>query len=399
MVRNPRIRKKRAFYISVVMSMLLLSSLGVFSGVLSDNTCISREDQSGNVLKTSETFTDTLIIDDVGGGDMTWSQAKNTYGYCTGTGTEEDPYIFENHDFLLPNGGGSCLIIRNSSNYFIIRNCEFSHSGIDNNADNGITLEYVENGQILNNDCSFNFIGINFQIGFSSNDISISNNLLNNNTFVGIYMESCSDNTISGNTANYNGQYGLKLLDTDKTTISGNNLNLNLESGIYFKSSTKNIIVENSVSQNRLDGIYFDSSDQNIVIKNIMNTNEEYGFYLTSSNYNSISSNTINNNKEGMHTNAVNNNFIYSNSINYNGDYGIYLEGGTNNMIIGNYIIGTLNTIDGTSGSLDSNIIKENIYTSSASGIPGYDLLILFSVFFVSVGIITIILNKRRLKS
>ncbi|UCC18214.1 MAG: right-handed parallel beta-helix repeat-containing protein [Promethearchaeota archaeon] len=104
-----------------------------------------------------------------------WSAAESV-GICSGGGNSTHPYIIE--DLVIDGGGvGNCILIGNSSDYFIIRNCTLFNSGPDW-TDAGIKLMNVENGQIINNTITNNKNGLYFN--------SSHNNLIVNNTIRGI---------------------------------------------------------------------------------------------------------------------------------------------------------------------------------------------------------------------
>jgi len=151
---------------------------------------------------------------------MNWATTKATNEWCTGSGTINDPYIIED---VIINGqnSGTCIDIRYSSAFFIIRNCIVFNSGF---GESGIDLYRVDNGKILFNDVSFNGDhGINLQRG---DNFVISNNTLSNNRRAGISLESFHENCIiSSNVAADNGQDGIVLRqDCDNNIITGNHI-------------------------------------------------------------------------------------------------------------------------------------------------------------------------------
>ena len=105
-----------------------------------------------------------------------WSATEGA-GICTGNGTISEPYVIEDLEI---NGGGSgtCILIENSDDYFIILNCTVTNSGV-NWGDGGIKLSNVDNGHLINNSVS--------SCGYE-----------------GIILDSSHNNSIKGNTANNN---------------------------------------------------------------------------------------------------------------------------------------------------------------------------------------------------
>jgi len=101
--------------------------------------------------------------------DNNWTAAKAA-GICTGDGTYSDPYVIE--DLVIDGGSsGSCILIEYSNVYFKIENCTVYNSVITggNWDDAGILLRNTKNGQLIRNNCSSNYYGIN--LGNSNNRI------------------------------------------------------------------------------------------------------------------------------------------------------------------------------------------------------------------------------------
>ncbi|MBN1803313.1 MAG: right-handed parallel beta-helix repeat-containing protein, partial [Candidatus Lokiarchaeota archaeon] len=124
-------------------------------------------------LKSSDfwTFTNPILINDSGVNHWGWAVSQE---WCSGYGNSTHPYIIEN---LTINGNrlGSCIEIRNSNAYFVIRNCTLfnSSSGSYPYFDAGICLYNTSNGRIINNNCSGNYgNGITLYEYSSNNTIS-----------------------------------------------------------------------------------------------------------------------------------------------------------------------------------------------------------------------------------
>jgi len=183
-----------------------------------------------------------FIINDDGGGDYTWAQAAALpAGWCSGSGTFGDPYIIENVT-VCGNISTSCIEIRDSNVYFIIKNCTvYNSSRVMTFA--GIKLKNTYNGQIIDNNCS-------------------------NNNEIGILLWDSENYTISGNTVNNNQNYGILILDSNNNTISGNTVNNNQDSGICIIRGVTNKVTGNTVNYNIIRGIYLDSTYDNRVYNN-----------------------------------------------------------------------------------------------------------------------------------
>ena len=57
-----------------------------------------------------------------------WAITAATKDWCSGSGTWIDPYLIENVTINGQNSG-SCIFIRGSSVFFVIKNCSLSNSG------------------------------------------------------------------------------------------------------------------------------------------------------------------------------------------------------------------------------------------------------------------------------
>ena len=292
--------------------------------------------------------------------DNNWTATESTYSWCTGSGTWNDPYIIQ--DLIIDSGGsGSCIWIQNSDVYFRIENCTVYNSGGDW-GDAGISLINVNNGTLIENNCSFNAKGI-WGAGINldgSNNNTISGNTANNNNF-GIKLYLSNNSKVSGNFANNNIDSGINLGETDNTNVSGN-LVLNNGGGIFLDDSNYIRIFNNTANHNNYtgiglgntnyngqliqnncsfngEGITFESNCENNTVQgNIVNSNTDYGINLMESSNNYVMENTVNNNGN-MGINLSPNssyNEIVNNTVNFNG-FGIHFnDNSANNLILDN---------------------------------------------------------------
>ncbi|MFX0134594.1 MAG: nitrous oxide reductase family maturation protein NosD, partial [Candidatus Hodarchaeota archaeon] len=250
--------------------LIVLGTFFVFSPITTTNCnfknsdfgdCINSDHENLKISKLSA----PIWIDDTNP-SMNWSVAKEA-GLCTGSGNYTHPYVIE--DLVIDEVPG--IMISNSDVFFRIENCTVYGTSY------GIRLENVNNGQLIDNNCSSNY-------------------------YSGIYLDDCINNTVSGNTANYN------------------------EFGISLGSSNNNTILGNIVNNNIYGGISLGESDNNTILGNTANYNE-YGIFLSHySSYNNVSGNTVYYNDRG----------IFGNTLSYN-NYGIVIfvammEGYHNNV-------------------------------------------------------------------
>jgi len=216
---------------------------------------------------------------------------------------------------LIPKSGNSCINISVSN---VALDCAGKSIVNRSFGKNGIYASNVINITIKN--CNIS-VGCTGQFGYAIyfngvNNSLITNNILNNNYWDGIYLDFSSNNTISSNIANNN----------------------------YY-------------------GIWIDDpSSGNKIISNTANNNSWYGIVWSYSSNNILTSNTANNNNWGTLFTASLNNKIISHTANNNNGYGIRIDGYTNLNIINKSIN---NTILGTSQARGNGI--RDIYLDTIS--------------------------------
>lgn len=295
-------------------------------------------------------------------GNADWASKASGEDWCSGSGTWGNPYIIEN---VTIDGGNSsnCITIKNSNVFFRIENCTVYNSGSETwSAYAGIVLDHVNNGALINNNCSNNYYGISL---VWSNNNTIYGNTANDNPQTGIMLNTyCSNNTVSGNTANNNERYGITVSwSSHNNTVSGNTANNNELGGIYVGWSSNNTISGNNANNG---GISLSNSEFNIISGNTANYG---GMHFSGSHNNTISGNIANNiHQFGMHFSGSNNNTISGNIANNNSNIGIRFYQSNNSIVLGN----TANN-NGWDGIflIDSNfnIITENTASNNYYGI------------------------------
>ncbi len=115
-----------------------------------------------------------------------------------GDGSSGNPYIIEN--YLIDVGGApfSGIHINITTVHFIIRNCTILGATSGGLFGSGILLENVTNGQLVNNTCYNNRVGINLRSASGLN--TLANNTCTNNTQYGLELHSSTgNNTIHWN--------------------------------------------------------------------------------------------------------------------------------------------------------------------------------------------------------
>ena len=326
-----------------------------------DNSLVRDLDSSGSWNLSP------LIIDDVGLGDYTWAQAV-LQPWCSGAGTFNDPYVIEN---VTIDGGYStdCIVIRNSSKYFIIRNSVFINSGRLDLLPymGGISLDAVDNAMLINNTCrDTEGMGINV---YRSHGATIKDNFLENcsrgiNTYLGgshkiinnsvtlsntgcISFNVASNNEVKENTLK-DGHSGIGFSNgCSNNTVKANNIQIFSRTGIYLGYGSNNNISENLIFQAK-DGIYlYGDTHHNVISSNNISYSTDDGIVLdgdTAVNNNILRSNNISNNL-GSGIRLLENcdsNRIEGNQITQNNQFGIKIEDSimadcSQNMIENNY--------------------------------------------------------------
>jgi len=174
-----------------------------------------------------------------------WRKTSEENEWCSGSGTLKDPYVIENV-IIDGQNSGSCITIRNSRAYFIIRNCTLYNSGGRSffSWGAGIKLVNTKNGWLFNNTS-------------------------NANNGDGI-LEICGyNNNFSKNTINYNLYHGIRSWWSDNNNFLENEIRFNEINGIYFSFSDFHKIDKNAIDYN-LYGISFIVSNNNSVMRNFI---------------------------------------------------------------------------------------------------------------------------------
>ncbi|KKN69748.1 hypothetical protein LCGC14_0437770 [marine sediment metagenome] len=285
----------------------------------------------------------TIFIDDLDI-DFNWYKIDQENPWCYGLGTQENPYVIEN---ILLDGMGidNCIEIRNSNKYFIIKNSTILNAGLEYDSV-ALLFVNVSNGLIINNTMSLSYKGI----GLSSSDfIHMENNTLNYNMY-GFYGSYSENLTISQNLIHDNSLSGISINNCDNNTINLNYLNNN-QGGISLASSHKNLI-RNNIIFNNFDGIHLSYSNNNTIKNNTLNFNDE-GIFLYRSDNNSLEENVIKFNKYGIKINSRFSirNIVKGNVISHNTELGLYIYGkyyhSHDNLIFNNTFMSNLeNALD-----------------------------------------------------
>ena len=192
--------------------------------------------------------------------DNNWTETVTAYDWCTGSGTESDPYIIQGINISIPDQEAH-IAIKNSVEHFIIRSCSFSN--IEHNMYTvsihhfsyfaGIFMEKAEYGLIEN--CTFT----NIYIGVSMR--SAENVVITNCRMIG------------SPTDNKTGFGGSILIEKAENVNITNNYFINFYHGLQIRDS-ENCIVDHNHIENLLagvadaDGIYFAEVNNSAITNN-----------------------------------------------------------------------------------------------------------------------------------
>ncbi len=264
---------------------------------------------------------------------------RDHYPWCTGTGTEADPYVIDN--ILIAGGFSStCLTIgyTYSSTHFTIQNSKFIESGTSNS---GILLWGAQNGDIINSifeDCD-----------------------------LGIVVDSNSQYSYIYNNDIHDCGWGISIENSPNAQVVDNIVLRSINQGIVIESSSYSTVIGNTVTETSGSsfttiemGIFAFDSDYLEIINNTANDNNKDGIMIVECNYAEVTGNTVNSNQDhGIHLIGCTHYNIEDNFINYNNLYGIYLNNSDNNVVSGNTAEGNgisgIFEIDNCSGNLITN--------------------------------------------
>ena len=372
------ISKKNVLTITCLTVILLITSVNGFLNLIIP---FLNSDKSVNYYapKTSDywNFVGTTISI-----DNDWVTINATYDWCNGAGTVGDPYIIENVTIDAQNSG-SCILIQNSIDYFIIRNCTLIDGG-ESSLDSGIKLDNVQNGLIQNNTCYDARCGIVVE---SSSNIIVRENINYGSSLVGIYMNSGSNNDAINNKIT-GSMRGLSIYSASNMNFSQNvmeNTGISLYYNAESQLTTNYIDTSNLVSGKP---VYFYANEDNL---DNINFTDPGQIILASCNNVSLSGFDLKNTNVGMQLLFCDNAQVFGNNLTDNSDSGIFLREGRFNNISNNYFESNMyginlyntclnNTIEnntllygnyGLFVNLDSenNIIVNNNFTQCSRGI------------------------------
>lgn len=333
---------------------IVLISFSILYGQFNRSTSLSvlTEGMSGNnELKTASywVLTNKITIDN------NWSDTKDTYDWCSGSGNINEPYTIENITF---NTGG-CIEIRNTNDFFIIKNSSFL------NIQFGVSLYNVKNGII--DDCELLSAALKLD---HCEYITISNNTFETNSDCIYFAHSCNNNFILKNRINTYG-VGIRLNQYCDDNIIKDNI-CGLACKIWILNGCDKNIVENNTFSNSvlvLSGNQFNKILNNTFSLSIMDSS----IIRLQASYTTIANNLIKRGpKSGIESvSGCDYNYIYHNTIKHCKSSIKLGVGSDHNTITSNTLrncYGTAISITGDNNTVVYNIFEENLINAIDDG-------------------------------
>ena len=294
-----------------------------------------------------------IFIDD-SDPNYNWSKISSENGWCTGAGTENDPYVIESV-YIDGLGSQTCITVQNSDQYFTINNSLFVNTEY---SDKGLRLINITNGVLRNNSFSnHKYRGAEL---FNVNNTLIIENYISNNDY-GIELDRCQNLSIINNKI-FENDRGLYTHFSSSITITENEAYLN-EVAFFLNGPGDHLnVFENILRDNHDNGITLSVENSIITRNNFLNngiglfsnggdnctiSNNDFvnsTLLLKNSNNNTIFNNKVYNSSGIVLEDLSRNNLIHQNEL-YNNDEGIRIiyhlvdTYATNNIISKNDII------------------------------------------------------------
>ena len=228
----------------------------------------------------------------------------------------------------------------------------------------GIRAEFTNGSKIVNNVVEQqSFEGI-YLVDSNNNEIT-GNTVSGNRT--GVSLRKSNFNSVLNNVCSDNNENGILVHQGDTNSITSNTCDNNDEVGIYFTESNSNTLVSNQASLNGFSGIVFYKSDQAAIEQNVCNSNSSYGLYLNNSDLATVQDNTCNlNSSRGLRLNFANQNTITGNEFNFQ-RFGVEFNSSNDNVFVGNTVKSKITGIKGCEiqmRSSSNNVLFQNSFIS-----------------------------------
>ena len=176
----------------------------------------------------------------------------------------------EHRDTTIVDGNGTGVVVRVSADWVNITGFTVQNGGQSLELIpylEGIGLRYASNCSITDNNISSNEIGLSLH---SSNDTTITRNVISSNHKDGIFSVSSNNNTIANNDFSSNWRNGITLYDSDNNDLIDNTFLRNAGNGAQIGSSSSNTIYNNIFLENGWEGFYVHMSSNITMVNNSM---------------------------------------------------------------------------------------------------------------------------------
>jgi len=312
-----------------------------------------------------------ILIDD-SDPNFNWSKTAAENEWCTGSGTWSDPYVIENL-YIDAQGFGGGIRIRHSNKYFIIQNNWITNT-VNDEFGEGVILDWeTSNGTVKDNLFTYTEIGV--VIKFDSHNITVSNNIMIENSAPGtrgIYVMMDTHNSTIVDNKMLNFYSGMRFSYSDTLRIKNNymdNTILSFSGGsvVRLKNVSDSFVVGNILAGNFATGsitISQTDSGNNVVENNYVSTNRSLAFDFN------LSFSAIDETPHQSQTSGTS----------------FELVGSQNNYIA--YNIALMDSPD------DNGHDNGTSNGAGAPEIPGFNPILMLGVIFI----VTLILLKKRLR-
>jgi parallel beta-helix repeat protein len=293
-MKNELIAKSFVFGIVV-----LFFGAGVTSAYNAEPYINSQPMNRGNILYVGGSgegnyTTIQLAIDNSSNGDTVFVYNK-TYNENIDTKLKKISIIGEDRDTTIIHGQTTDPVVR-------IGTSDTSISGFTiNGTSKQIIIQVAPSEDIFitNNLIEDGTYGIVLAVATST--VTITNNIIMNNLYIGIQLKTSTYNLIQGNSIEDNGAQGIEISDiSHHNSILNNTIINNANEGILASlASTENTIQKNNISNNQIGVRFTGGSGSNKIIGNNIEGSDMEGVLLQTSKENVIETNNfIDNNRQ-----------------------------------------------------------------------------------------------------
>jgi parallel beta-helix repeat protein len=280
---------------------------------------------------------------------------------------ERDNVVFDGMGYSLQGGGSGDGVNLSGRSNVTIENANIQQftTGIMLNSSYGDT---VVGNNIMNNTC-----GVWLD---ASSDCTVSGNNLQNNSYA-IRLDASSGDAMFRNDATSN-EAGIYLDSSSNSNISENCIEANSWIGIYLENSLDNLIFDNNLTAN-WDGIFLEFSSNDTVDGNNVNASSYMGIELGYSSNNKVAGNNVTaNSNYGITLYYSSDNEVLENYLSANGHYGLWIFGSSSNTVFRNVVTATAGfgvwLICSSNTTLVDNAMTDNGYNFMVERLTEWDL-------------------------